>query len=112
MKCCAPPRRANCMLTGRSVIIVIVILVVISLFTSTLSLLGPQDGEGLRSDSFGTRPLGYRGIYEVLAALDIPVERTVRPPSPALERPVTMVFCGPQSDLVSSEPAYLQQVSQ
>jgi hypothetical protein len=110
--CCGLRRGASCMLTGRSVIIIVVVVLLISLVTGTLSLLGPRDGEGKQADTFGTRPRGFRAIYEVLADLNIPVERTVSPPTESLDRPVTVIFWGPNSDLVWSEPAYLQQVSQ
>jgi hypothetical protein len=100
------------MLTGRSVIIAVVAVVVTSLTVATVSLFQPQDRGGLGTDTYGTQPHGYRAIFDILRELDIAVDRAVVPPTESLHQPVTIVLWGPLGDLVNSEPTYLRHMGQ
>ncbi len=98
------------MLTGRTVIILVVIVAALSLIGMTLSLLQPPDRGGLAEDSYGTRADGYRAIFEILAELGIDAQRGLAPPDAMADRTGTLVLWGPDADLVRTEPTYLQKV--
>jgi len=100
------------MLTGRSVIIIVSVVAALSLVFSVLSLVGPQDRDGLGADTYGTRPQGFRAIFEILEELQIPVDRTAMPPTQSLAKPVTLVIWGPDAGLISFEPTYISRLGE
>ncbi|HEX4143534.1 MAG TPA: DUF4350 domain-containing protein [Pirellulales bacterium] len=99
------------MLSARTVIIFVVLLVTVSVVGTVVSMLQTPDSDGLAADTYGTRAHGYRAIYDILAALQVTDERALRPPGGGLDRSATLVLWAPQDDLVSDEPVYLQQVA-
>lgn len=96
------------MLNTRNVVAVAVIITVVSLIGGLLELLQPPGGLGI--DTYGTRDHGFRGIYELLAELHVPVERDDGPPSRFLDRDITLVLIEPSPEILSTEPAYLNAV--
>ncbi len=98
------------MLTGRTVIILVVVVAALSLVGVVVSLLEPPDRKGLAEDSYGTRADGYRAIFEVLATLGIDVERGLAPPDAAADRSETFVLWAPDAGMVRTEPTYLQRI--
>lgn len=78
-------------MTTAARISVVVLLVGLVLF----GLLGEPAGVQVSHTSFGTVPRGYRGAYEVLAGLALPVRREVVPPS-RLEPQATVWWIEPQ----------------
>ena len=99
------------MLSARTVIIIVVLLVVVSVVGTVVSMLGTPDSNGLAADTYGTRAHGYRAIFEILQALNVTDERALKPPGAALDPSATLVLWAPQEELVSDEPVYLQQVA-
>jgi len=100
------------MLTGRTVIVLVVLVAALSLLGATVSLLRPPDRGGLAEDSYGTRADGYRAIFEILAALGIDVQRGLGPPDATANAGSTLVLWAPDAELVRTEPTYLQRVGQ
>jgi Domain of unknown function (DUF4350) len=98
------------MLTARNVVALTIAIAVVSLISAFVSLLRPNDGGGVGGDSFGLRAHGHRGLFEILSELEIPVERSLVPPTAVLDRQATLVFWNPHSRLVAVEPAYLSAV--
>jgi len=96
------------MLNTRNVVTVAVIITVVSLVGGLLELLHAPGGLGV--DTYGTRDHGFRGIYELLEELHVPVERDNAPPSRLLNRDVTVAFIEPSPEIVSTEPTYLDAV--
>ena len=68
------------MLSVRNAIISASLLFVMSLGFTVLNMMQSPDSEGYGTDSFGTRGLGYRGMFETLDELNIPVSRQFAPP--------------------------------
>jgi Domain of unknown function (DUF4350) len=98
------------MLNTRNVVAAAVVLTAVSLLGGLLAFLRPPGG-GLGIDSYGTRGHGYRGLYEILAELKIPVERAEVPPSRVLKRDATLALIEPSPEIVSTEPVYLHAIS-
>ena len=104
-----PPRAR--MLNTRNVVAAAVLITLVSLVGACLAMFEPPGGGGLGTDSYGTRGHGYKALYEMLAALDVPVERANLPPDRLLSRETTFAFLEPSPEIVSTEPAYLHAVS-
>ena len=99
------------MLTARNFVIVVIAIAIVSVVWASISLMQPPDSGGQGSDSYGTRFHGQRALFEILAALGVPVERALAPPAAVINREVTLVFWKPQADVVQIEPVYLEAVS-
>jgi hypothetical protein len=97
------------MLKTRNVIIAVIALTSISLLLMIADLLKPPDSGGLGRDSYGTRAQGHRAIFELLERLDIPVERSLVPPSGLFKRDLCIVFWNPDPAMVRTEPDYLRK---
>ncbi len=93
----------------RSLILLSVLILVLSLLAAWWSLLQPPDSGGMGQDSFGTRSYGYRAIYEVLNELGIETRRQFSPPSPDPNQS-TIVMINPDTALAAVEPTYLQSL--
>ena len=98
------------MLTSRNVIALTISLAVISLLWSCWSLLRPPDGDGLRSDSFGTKGRGQRAIFDTFRELGLPIRRSLGPPIPDKLPNARLVFWRPADDIVRGEPVWLEAV--
>ena len=98
------------MLNTRNVLASILIVMFLSLIGACVSLLRSPTGGGLGVDSYGTRGHGFRGLFEILQQLEIPVERTTVPPDRVLDRNMTLALIQPSPEIVSTEPAYLNAV--
>jgi hypothetical protein len=96
------------MLNTRNVVAVAVIITVVSLIGGLLELLHAPGGLGI--DTYGTLDHGYRGLYELLAELHVPVERDNAPPNRLLNRDMTLALIEPSPEIVSTEPTYLNAV--
>jgi len=97
------------MLNTRNVVAAAVIITVLSFAGGLLSLL-QSPGGGLGIDTYGTRDHGFRGIFELLAELHVPVERSNAPPNHLVDRDITLALIEPSPEIVSTEPAYLNAV--
>lgn len=98
------------MLSVRNVILVALAIFVLSLAINVASLLGPPDSNGAGGDSYGTKREGYRAVFDLLKAFDVPVERRIEPPLPELPTSSTIVVWQPDRDLIANEPAYLENL--
>ncbi len=99
------------MLTARNFMALTLVIAVLSLAWECRELARPPDSGGLGGDTYGTRALGQRGLFEILADLGIPVERILAPPTAVVARDVTLVLWKPQPELVQMEPAYLRALA-
>jgi hypothetical protein len=99
------------MLTTRNVAFLVILVVVISLVSACISLLGSPTGGVTGRDTYGTHTYGYRGLYETLDDLNIPVERELVPPDGLLDRDITLAIFEPDPVIVTSEPSYLHTVA-
>ncbi|WP_437206126.1 DUF4350 domain-containing protein [Planctomicrobium sp. SH664] len=98
------------MLIARNAILTAVGVTILCLVLGVLALLRPQSANGTGFDSFGTKAYGFRGLYELLEELHIPVRREVAPPHPSELGASTLVLLGPSDELINVEPAYLSQL--
>jgi Domain of unknown function (DUF4350) len=98
------------MLSARNAVLAALAVFALSIIAATVSLMGPPDSHGAAIDSYGTRRDGYRAVYELLSAFDVPVERRIEPPSPDLPTLSTVVLWMPHHDLIANEPAYLERL--
>ena len=100
------------MLSVRNAIISASLLFVMSLGFTVLNMMQSPDSEGYGTDSFGTRGLGYRGMFETLDELNIPVSRQFAPPIVEKLPEGSLVFLGPDPIIVGTEPTYLRDLQQ
>ncbi len=98
------------MLTTRSVLWIVIVVVLISLVSACVSVLGSPGGGVNGRDSYGTFSYGFRGLFETLETLNIPVERELVPPDGLLNRDITLALFEPDPVIVTTEPAYLHSV--
>jgi hypothetical protein len=89
------------------VVLVIAAVLVLSLLWACAKMLRPNDSGGMGRDSYGVRGDGFRGLYEILDALHIPVRRGLAPPRQGGESAYTIALLGPDPQLVLFEPKYL-----
>ena len=80
------------MLSARNAVLAALAVFALSIIAGTISLMGPPDSNGAAVDSYGTRRDGYRAMYELLSAFNVPVERRIEPPSPDLPTSTTLVL--------------------
>lgn len=99
------------MLTTRNVVTLVIAVSVISLVSACVSLIGSPTSGVTGRDSFGTHAYGYRGLFETLEALHVPVERELVPPDGLARRELTLAIFEPDPVIVTSEPAYLHRVA-
>ncbi|HXY35434.1 MAG TPA: DUF4350 domain-containing protein [Planctomycetaceae bacterium] len=99
------------MLTTRNVVTVVILVVLISLVSACISLLGSPTSGVAGRDSYGTHAFGFRALYETLQELNVPVERELLPPDGLLNREITLAIFEPDPVIVTSEPAYLHAVA-
>src|ERR1700683_5508407 len=100
------------MLNARNVVVALIVVVVVSILGACLSFLQSPAGNGLGGDSYGVHGYGFRGLFEILEELHVPVERATLPPDRLLNRDVTLTLLRPNADLTSTEPAYLRSVAE
>ncbi|MGE3316163.1 MAG: DUF4350 domain-containing protein [Planctomycetaceae bacterium] len=100
------------MLNARNVVITVVVIGVVSIVAACVSLIGDPTGGGLGIDSYGTRAHGYRGLFEVLEELKVPVERSTAPPKKILDREITIALLEPNAVITSTEPVYLTAIGE
>ena len=98
------------MLSARNAVIAALIVFALSMISGTVSLMGPPDSDGAAADSYGTGRDGYRAVFELLSAFQIPVERRIEPPTSELPVSTTLILWMPHADLVANEPAYLERL--
>jgi len=98
------------MLTTRNVVIVVILVVLISLISASVSLLRPPSATVTGRDSYGTHSYGFRGLYETLGELNIPVSRELVPPDGLLHRQLTLAIFEPDPMILTMEPSYLRAV--
>jgi len=98
------------MLNTRNVVAAAVLLVTVSLLGAFLAFVEPPGG-GLGIDTYGIRGHGYRGLFEILADLKVPVKRATVPPDRVLKSGVTLALIEPSPEIVSTEPVYLHAVA-
>lgn len=99
------------MLNARHVIIAALTIACLSILSVTFSYLITPDPGILGSDSYGTRPHGYRALVDLLLDLNIPIRRSLQPPSAAVGESITLAFLAPNAEMVRAEPVYLHQVA-
>jgi hypothetical protein len=97
-------------LTARSVIIATVAIAIVSILATVFELTRTPDSGGRAHDSFGTVAYGQRALFELLEELNVPVERSLVPPTGVLHRDVCLVIWNPDPALVELEPGYLESV--
>ena len=95
---------------ARSVIILAVIVAVLSIAAALFRLTRPPDHEGRGSDSYGTRAWGYRGLYELMETMHVPVVRELAPADPAALGADTWVILEPDPHHVDREEGHLARV--
>jgi uncharacterized protein DUF4350 len=100
------------MLNTRNVVAAAVIVATVSLLGALVAFLWPPGG-GLGIDTYGVRGHGFRGLFEILAELHVPVERATAPPDRILKRgaDVTLALVEPSPEIVSTEPVYLHAIA-
>jgi hypothetical protein len=99
------------MLTTRNVVLTVIAMLVISLVSACVTLLHSPTSGVTGRDSFGTRSYGFRGLFETLEELGIPVERELVPPGGLSGREVTLAIFEPDPVILTMEPAYLHDVA-
>lgn len=95
------------MLSVRNAVISASLLFVLAIGFSLLNMVQTPDSDGQAVDSYGIRGRGFRGMYETLERLNIPVTRSVIPPEVDRLNTDTIVFADSNPLLVGFEPSYL-----
>lgn len=98
------------MFTTRNVVSGVIAITVLSVAWGCWTLTRPYDNGGLGADSYGTRRPGLRAIFDILIELDVPVQRSLDPPTDRFDRDSTLVLWKPNSSLITQEPRYLNAV--
>lgn len=99
------------MLSPRTAILAAACLFAVYVVNSAWTAVAPKTSAARGEDSFGRGRDGYRGIYDVLEQLDVPVERRIDPPTADLPLDATLVLWSPSPRLVRLEPTYLHAVA-
>jgi hypothetical protein len=97
-------------LTPRNFIGLTIAIAVFSMASLCWSMLQPPDGGGMRADSYGTRGIGYRALFELLGELDVPVRRQLGPPKPSELADSLLVMWDPRVQLIDADPKWLRDV--
>ncbi len=98
------------LLSARNLILTAALVLVLSVVISCLSMLWPNDSDGLGRDSFGVTGDGYRAVCETLDAVDVPVTRTLAPPTADAATGETLALLRPDPLLVGHSPRYLKSL--
>jgi len=98
------------MLSARSLIVSIGLIMVVALSLSVLGLTQEPDSDGAGRDTFGVRAHGYRGVLEVLHEVGVGGERRIAPPTDSLPTATTIALLAPVTHFVEREPAYLSRL--
>jgi hypothetical protein len=96
--------------TARNAIIGAVSVLVLSILWACVTMLRPNDSDGMARDSYGTRGEGFRALFEIMHELQVPVRRGFAPPQAGESRAETILLLGPQPKLVLFEPKYLKSL--
>jgi len=99
-------------LTPRRFIILTITLAVFSILWSCWTLIRDPDSGGQAMDSWGTRALGHRAVFDTLIDVGLPVRRQLSPPRRTSSRDQTLVFWDPRPDLVELEAAWFGGVAE
>lgn len=99
------------MFTARKSVIIIFTVLALSVGGSIYNLTQPPDSDGFAQDSYGTRAHGYRGIYETLDELGMPVKRSFTPPPFTLSKGERLALIAPSDGLIKNEPEYLRRTA-
>ncbi len=93
----------------RSLILLSVFILVVSLLAAWLSLFAAPDSGGRGHDTYGTKGYGYKAVFDSLRELGVPVRRDISPPEPtAAEK--SLVLLQPDRNLTGTEPIYLRRL--
>ena len=68
------------MFNARFVTIALLTLVLISMISTIIVAWLPPSNERLATDSYSTRTIGHRALFELLQRLEVPVQRNVNTP--------------------------------
>jgi hypothetical protein len=98
------------MLTPRNFIGMTIAIAVFSIISLCWSMLQTPDGGGMGADSFGTRGIGYRALFESLNELGVPVRRQLGPPKPNELKGALLVLWDPRTQLIEADPKWLHDV--
>ena len=98
------------MLTPRNFIGLTIAIAVFSILSLCWSMLQPPDGGGMRADSYGTRGIGHRAIFESFTELGISVRRELGPPKPQELTDSSFVLWDPRVQLIDADPKWLGDV--
>lgn len=98
------------MLTPRNFITLTVAIAVFSIVSLCWSMLQTPDGGGMRADSYGTRAIGYRALFETLDELGVPVRRELGPPRASDLDDSLFVMWAPKIQLINADPEWLRQL--
>lgn len=97
-------------LSVRNIVLAVAAVLTISLLWACLQMLQPKDSDGLARDTYGTRADGFRGLYEILEQLNVPVERGLAPPHASDDHSRTLSLLGPNPQLLVFEPKYVKSM--
>lgn len=98
------------MLTPRNFIGVTIAIAVFSIISLCWSMLQPPDGDGMRADSYGTRSIGHRAIFEAFEEIGVTVHRQLRPPKPTELADSVLVLWAPKIQLIEADPKWLRDI--
>ena len=98
------------MLTPRNFIGVTIAIAVFSIISLCWSMLQPPDGDGMRADSYGTRSIGHRAIFEAFEEIGVTVHRQLRPPKPTELADSVLVLWDPKIQLIDADPKWLRDI--
>jgi hypothetical protein len=93
----------------RSLILLSVFILAVSLFAAWLSLFRAPDSNGRGHDTYGTKGYGYKGLFDSLRELGVPVRRDISPPQPSADEK-SLVLLQPDANLTGTEPIYLRRL--
>lgn len=93
----------------RSWILIAVGIFVLTMVVEIAGLRKTPDSKGMGHDSYGTRVAGFKGVYETLEELGVPVKRQLAPPTSNPGDSV-LVFLNPALKLTGTEPLYFQNL--
>jgi hypothetical protein len=88
-------------------------LFLLGLILAVASLTRPNDSGGIGRDSYGVRGDGFRGVYELLEEVGVPVRRELYPfaDDEQVEKDLTVVLIDPSPGFTARQPAYLEKLA-